>query len=284
VNETANKTAYVIFETAHGVINTHDSRDIRVLSLDGIGTTTASMETSSNPYEPGDVILGTRQNSRIIGIQMTALSAYRSRLIRMFTPGQEGRLTVNWGGNMRYIDYAVQDSEVIQETIARQLTVNLTLLCPDVFFNDMNDFGENIAAEVPMIMFPNLWYIGDSVVTDFKRFESAVALENTGDVPIGLRFTIRAARGSVLNPVVYLSETVYFRVYIQMSANDALEISTVRRDKYVRLNGKSILNRTDMTSTFFAIEPGTHKLYYGAEDGMENLEIYLYRRPQYWGV
>ena len=56
MNEIASKTAYVIFETAQGVINTQDSRDIRVLSLDGISTTTASMETTTNPYEPGDVI------------------------------------------------------------------------------------------------------------------------------------------------------------------------------------------------------------------------------------
>lgn len=135
-----------------------------------------------------------------------------------------------------------------------------------------------------MIIFPNLWYIDDGFVTDYKRFESAVALENSGDVPIGLKLVITATKGSVLNPVIYLSESVYFRVYIPMKANDVLEISTVRREKYVRLNGENILNKTDMGSTFFEIAPGIHKVYYGSQDGMENMDIYLYRRPQYLGV
>ncbi len=276
--------AYVIFETDYGIINTYESREIRVLSLDGITTVPTSIETSSNPYTPGGIITGTHQESRIIAIQLTAPNIYRAQMIKLFHTGRSGKLTVNWGGNMRYIEYVVQDAEIIQETIAKRLIINITLLCPDVYFNDMNDFGENIAAKVPLIIFPNLWYIDDGLMTDYKQFESAVALENNGDVPIGIKFNIKAMKGDVLNPIIYLSESVYFRVFVQMRTGDELEISTVRRGKYVKLNGNNVLNRIDMTSTFFEIAPGVHKVYYGAKDGMENMEIYLYRRPQYLGV
>ena len=276
--------AYCVFETEHGVLNTRDNRDVRILSIDGLGTAAVDIETMHSPYAPGAMVIGKRQDVRVITMQLQAPKGYRPQMIKLFAPGREGKLTVNWGGRTRYIGYVVQDAEVMQESVTRRLTVDATLLCPDVYFNDMHDFGENIAAVVPLIAFPNLWYVDTGMVADYRRFESAVALQNDGDVPIGLKFNVRAAKGRVLNPVIYLSENVYFRVYVDMQPNDLLEISTVRRGKYVRLNGGNALNRTDMTSTFFEIEPGAHKVYYDAEDGMENMAIFLHRRPQYLGV
>ena len=279
-----NKTAYVILESKHGTINTLFNRRIRVLNLAGIATSTTSFQTSANPYTPGEAVVGLHDDARIVSLALSAPKMYRAQMIRMFAAGQEGRMTVNWGGVMRFIEYVVQSSDILQNTVTRELQVLLTLRCPDVFFNDMNDFGENIAGVVPMIIFPNLWYIGDDFVTDYRLFESAAALENRGDVPIGIKLRVTAANGTILNPVIYLSDSVYFRVFQRMNTNDVLEISTVRREKYVRLNGENILNRTDMSSTFFEIEPGVHKIYYDAEDGMENMNVFLYRRPQYLGV
>ena len=223
-------------------------------------------------------------DARIISVEMHAPNHYRGQMIKMFGAGRPGRLTVNWGGTMRYIDYMVTDAQMVQETVAQNLKVFLTLRCPDVFFNDMSDFGENIAATMPLIIFPNLWYVDTGLVSDYKLFDSTVVLQNSGDAPIGLKLKITALKGNVLNPVIYLTERVYFRVYVQMLGNDVLEISTVRREKYVRLNGENILNKTDMSSTFFEIEPGVHKIYYNADDGMENMNVYLHRRPQYLGV
>jgi len=276
--------AFVVFDTAHGTIDTNENRELRVLEIGGLSQPPASFQTVENPYIPGEVMISSHYSARIITVEITAPREYRGQLIKQFASGEKGRMTVVWGENMRYIDYVVQDAEVAQATIARDIRLFLKLRCPDVFFNDMHDFGENIAAIVPLIIFPNLWYIGDNLMSDFKRHESAVALENAGDVPIGLKFSVRAATHAVLNPVIYLSEDVFFRVNVRMQPNDVLDISTVRREKQVLLNGVNILNQTDMRSTFFEIAPGRHTIYYGAEDGAENIEVFLYRRPQYWGV
>ena len=276
--------AYCIFETAHGVLNTFDNREVRVLLLENIGTTPTTLGTSYSPYVPGAVITGKHQEARLINLQIHAPNSYRPQMIRVFATGGEGRLIVNWGGQKRFIDYVVQESEIVQETIAKRLLINITLFCPDVYWNDMDDFGQNIAATVPLINFPNLWFTDSGLMSCHKMFESSVALENKGDVPIGIKFVIRASKGPVLNPVIFLSEDVFFRVYVRLEINDELEISTVRREKFVRLNGKNILNRVDMTSTFFEIAPGERKLYYDAADGLENMNIFLHRRPQYVGV
>lgn len=104
--------AYVIFETDCGTVNTMENRDIRVLSIEGISTVSTSIETSSNPYTPGEIVVGSHQNSRIISLEMTAPNTYRAQMIRQFATGRTGRLTVNWGGCMRYIHYIVHDAGV----------------------------------------------------------------------------------------------------------------------------------------------------------------------------
>ena len=224
-----------------------------MLGLEGTDTPPTSFQVSASPNIPGEVIINSQCDARHINIEMTAPKEQREELIRVFGTGREGRLVVNWGPNTRFIDYVVRSSSVVQETVARNLRVFLTLRCPDVYFNGMSDFGENIAARAPLIVFPNLWFIGDDLVTDYNLFDSGVALENVGDVPIGVRFTIKAAHGPVLNPVVYTSEDVFVKVYVHLRQNDVLDISTIRRDKHVRLNGDSILNKTDVSSTFFEI-------------------------------
>lgn len=276
--------AYVIFESEHGTINTKENRDVRVLGLEGTDTPPTSFQVSSSPNIPGEVVVNSQCDARHIDIEMTAPQEMRERMIRMFGTGRKGRLVVNWGPNTRFIDYVVRSSSVVQETVTRNLKIFLTLCCPDVYFNGMSDFGENIAARAPLIAFPNLWYLGDDLVTDYNLFDSGVALENVGDVPIGVRFTIKATHGAVLNPTVYTSDDVFVKVFVHMQQNDVLDISTIRRDKHVRLNGESILNHTDVSSTFFEVEPGSHTLFYKAEDGMENMDVFLFRRPQYLGV
>lgn len=258
----------------------------KILAVDGISNIETDFQALNSPYIAGETIINQTDNARRINVKLSVSCQYRKELIDFFKVGTRGRLTVKWTDSPRYVDYIVYPYKTEQSTVSDKVVLNLVLHCPNVYFNDLDDFGENLADKVKLYATPFVWLVGNGLVYDYAKYNREFAVTNTGDVPVGVYVRIKT-KEYTLNPQIQLSDSIYVKVLVEMVAGDELEISTVineTQDVFVRFNGENILNRTDQLSTFFQLEVGTQSISYKAEDGGENMQVFLSRRFLYHNV
>ena len=273
---------YIKFEHDKKIVLINKGSDFRCLDINGIASVDVTFQPLTNPYVAGSVLVNEHDDLRIISIDLDCGHEYRDYVTNFFAAGNPGRLTMKWGNNERYIDYKIADMDIDQNCVCRRLKVLLTLHCPDPYWNDMDDFGENLADTNRLLATPFVWLTDENYVVSYSKYSTQVALSNNGNVPIGVKLRIYAT-GTVLNPRINIGDE-FIKVRAELNRNDILEISTVRRQKYVRLNGENILHRVDEESSFIELPVGTHTITWGADDGVQHMQIYVSRRWQYKGI
>lgn len=249
----------------------------------------------------GVYVTNTTLETRDIGItgwiiadsegQMTT----RKKLLNKFiNPQQEMLLT--------YSDYAleflpntsVKYSAVVKENNEVVCKFQIDGFAADPMFRDDTQTKIAAATTKGQFHFPLIIDITDpvtdlpTVMFGLRSTSLIVNVYNYGAVVTGMKIVFKA-KGSLSNPsLVNVITQEYFKINKSMSDGETVTINTVIGEKKITgdLNGvqSNYFKYRDLNSTWLQLAVGDNLLRYNADDGIDNLECYIYFYNKYLEV
>ena len=190
---------------------------------------------------------------------------------------------MDYCGVVRRITFELQSFKAHRANLYEPLQFLAGLLCPDPYFRDVDEHGENMAAKRALLTAP-FAISPRGAVLSVRMTRQECEVVNDGDKSTGFVVSFRAA-GEVSNPSFEnLTTGEKIRVNVLLHAGDALTISTQRGQKRIELNGASANHLIDRASTFFQLQPGENVLKYSADSGYTALSVYPKWSAEYLGV
>lgn len=163
----------------------------------------------------------------------------------------------------------------------------ISLKCPCPYFINISSSVDRFSVITDLFKFP---FSISSTGISFSEIviNSRKSIVNNGDVDCGLRIELHAT-GTVLNPKIYNDITgEFFILNIEMQAGDDIVISTNKGEKGVTHthNGitTNIINKRQVGSCWFQIEPGENMFICSADKYPENLSCTFIHSDLYGGV
>ncbi len=279
-------------------------REFGITKITGLESSELEISTTDNALVDGSTVDGKRIKNRPIHIEATLRDdrnneVNRQRIIKFFNPKYSGKMTVNYSGTKRNIEYELEGWTFVAESnVYNQLSIVADLKCPDPFMKNIDNFGQNMADISRHIAFP--WRVVKKKtivppphkgltlpgqITGYRTLTKEVHLPNDGDVPTGVQIQFVAQRGPCTNPKITLVGTGQFvRVKIEMQKGDILMVDTNKRHQVIELNGVNVYQKIDRLSEPFELEVGSNYLEYDADENYTNLDVRLFYTPLYLGV
>lgn len=183
----------------------------------------------------------------------------------------------------RQIDFKIESFRFEEKVpnLYEQKAIRILATAYNPYWRDVDNFGQNLAAVIPLFGFPWAATIDDGFAMGYRIFNQTTIFENDGDTEVGFVLKVNFT-GTVNN---FKFENLVTGQYILVTGvflnGYTLEISTVKGDKYVKVNGVSAVDRVDKASTLFLLDIGSNRLMYDATLGLTNCEVFLYYSPLY---
>lgn len=272
----------------------YDFAPFFLVSLDGVYTVSNNVVTSENTMVDGSTYQGstTKQRNIVITAQMeTDYQTNRDLLYKCFKPKSTGIFTYMEDEETRVIDYKVEELEIGEKGVVRNITISL--LCPDPFFRDLEDLSVSMASWTGLFEWPHAFVeekepFAERTAEKLKEIENDSAADN-----IGITVTLEA-EGPVINPAVYHAESGEFvkvgteKTPFSINAGDVVMITTETNNKAVYLvrDGiKTEINeKLDEDSEFLQLQHGINTIKYTADAGEDYLNVTISYRFRYLGV
>lgn len=252
--------------------------------VDGIYKAKNKVYVSENSMIDGAVYQGSVAEYRNIVLHLTDINGYvdnRDALNRLFKEKSVGTLTF-WEADAapRKIDYYVESLNSTGEDPYREHQVSL--ICPDPFFYDINASSEQMASWVGVFTFPFaspstgfvFGYKDNSLI---KKIQNDFAEDNIGIT------IIMSCLGGVTNPSITHIET-NSSIHIGHSGKplnlvygDVVTITTATGNKHVTLTHEGVTSEINHflteDSVFIQLMRGSNSFGFGADSGVNNLTI-----------
>lgn len=274
---------------------------IKINSLEGFFSPPYITHTQSNATEDGTTETGSKIDERTIKVKFTIDNLINPEVIRekiqsFFNPKFDMKLVCTYVYQKRWISGRVIKCEPVdpEASMFDYQQFVLEMLCTNPFWNNMDDFGKNIAANTGMIAFPLSFVTFNenhesrtaSMPVGYKSLSNIVVLNNSGNVPTGFKASFKAARGPVKNIKLVNENNTneYIEIIKDMVKDDEILINTNVGHKTITLNGKNIFKDKNKLSTLFQLQIGDNKISYDAAENYSNLDVRIYYTPQYLGV
>lgn len=270
-----------------------------LVDADGCYEASNSVTVSENTMIDGGSYQGSVASVRNIVLTVADVSNYvenRNLLYRLFKAGEAGRLVFHelcdGEETKRYTDYYVEKIEGTGKNGCRQY--QMSLICPDPFFYDMEDVRVSMAAWISDFTFPHA----------FRKWEelghrSDVRLQDirndTATDRIGISVSVYA-NGAVRNPaIVHVEKNQRLQIGTKnnpftMSSGDRLQITTGTGNKHLYYTDVATGTERDISqyltedSEFVQLGRGDNTIGYDAESGAGNMTITITYRLRYAGA
>lgn len=172
-------------------------------------------------------------------------------------------------------------------------TITISIYCGQPYWEDLVQVVADIAEAVGMLFFPaeGQYFTFDG--RPFGLLDTNLEKEfvNDGDTDVGMVVTINTY-GSVTNPRISCSsgtqEGWWMEIRTTLDDDDEVEISTVRGNKYVTINGSEIYKGQPVADFFkfngndwLQLEQGTNTFNITAESGVTNLHFSISYKRRY---
>lgn len=257
--------------------------------LEGFGMFENDITVTANAVGDGGVVSSDRlaeKDRTIVAKSRNPLlnDVLRRHAISFFGPKYDYKVYVTYMGETRWFEGKIYKFSLPSENVNKNMTLTVTFLCPDPYLRSNEDFGQNIAAVIPMIAFPYLCAVNVGITGGRFSFAKQVFLDNDGDVDAFCKAIIKAT-GEVTNPALYVDDG-YVRIIDSMAEGDVIEIDFTKQPPTVKKNGVNCIGRCDRTSTFdeMALKVGGSNVSYSADDGDMNLEVSIYYNKLYAAI
>ena len=254
--------------------------------IDGIYDAKNTVYVSENSMIDGAVYQGSVAKYRNIVLHLKDKSEgdypkNRDALNRLFKEKSVGTLVFQEGdADPRKIDYYVESMESDEKYFSRMHQVSL--ICPDPFFYDINSSDESMASWISAFEFPfestaEGFEFGYQSNEKIKTIQNDIAEDN-----IGVTITI-TCMGAVLNPSITHIETGD-RISIghsgkpfEISTGDVVVITTATGNKHVTLTHNGVTSEVNHylteDSVFVQLMRGSNSFGFNADQGLNNLSI-----------
>ena len=284
----------VIIENERGRVEFGNSRPFILEKIEGTSSAEVTSINTKAPGQNGVTLQGNTFNPRTLIMSIGVVGETKrdtDRLIRELTGVLNSRLNSKLIYSNDYKDYSIDcNVEVIEqgERIKRIQKLVVQLFCPNPFWSDIDELKEEIALWVGDFEFPLIIPEDTGVEMGHRVSNLIMNVENNGDVECGMTIEFFCT-GTVKNPSLF---NVYTREFIKINqtfiAGDKIRITTQFANKRVELTRggitANILHYIDLNSTFLQLDLGDNVFRYNADEGMGNLEVSIYYKPQYLGV
>lgn len=287
-----------------------DSRFLRLVNGLDLSGTTASVNASDSNVD-GSIYQSTRLNNasfemqfKIMRYDFTSIMMddYRATMYRVFNPKMNPiRIDFkNSFGREFYINAELVSTPVMQpdkgSNTASWQNGLLQFIATDPFIYAAYDSVSEVATWIPNFEFElEIPLDEDGVEFGYREQTLFKNVVNEGSDDVGILIQFRAT-GRVTNPtLVNINTGKLIRINTVMQPDDIIEISTKRREKYVKrirdnVDTDFFSNLDYVNSTFLQLVPGDNLFRYDVAEGPEhddqlnNLEVRISYRPQYVGV
>lgn len=258
-----------------------------ITDITGIDPPDAVINTTRNAGADGSMFNGAYVDNRQIVITMAINSPAednRIKLYKYFKMKNAIRLFYKNSTRDVYIDGYVQHINI--QYFDKKQIVQITVFCPNPFFNDVSDNMVEFNAIDSLFEFPF------EIVTPIPFSEittgEEINVRNLGDVASGMEIKIIVA-GTVTNPVMYNVVTnQYFKIMKSFATGDVIVVNTNKKYKKVQLTSEgtttSIVGNIASGSTWLQIDPGDNIFQITADSNPENIIAFCNTVTQYEGV
>lgn len=254
--------------------------------IDGIYNSKNNIYVSENSMIDGAVYQGSVAEHRNIVLRLKDLEDFpenRNALNRLFKEKSKGTL-IFWEADAdpRKIEYYVESLESTENHDVR--LHEISLICPDPFFYDIDASSEEMASWVSAFTFP---FASPSTgfVFGYKDNSRIQTIQNDfAEDNIGITIVL-SCLGAVTNPSITHIET-NSSIHIghsgkpfSMIAGDVVTITTATGNKHVTLTRNGVTSEINHylteDSVFIQLMRGSNSFGFGADSGVNNLTITL---------
>ena len=165
--------------------------------------------------------------------------------------------------------------------------ISLTIYCPQPYWEDAEYIVETLSEYIALLCFPQEGQYFTQTGRPFGTLDTDLTktFTNNGDTTVGMRISI-VARGEVKKPRISCSTGEqngwYMQLNLNLKQNDEVEISTVKGEKYIKINGAEtyngnpILNYLEwLGNDWLQIETGPNTFSISTAGGTTNSNVYF---------
>ena len=253
--------------------------------LHGIETSIAESET---PYTDGTIIESVKALPR--GIELTfALRGDVRASIDYFTSIVKSKQLVTLREINGDRDITIKGIATIPpySHMLRACKLTLTVYCGQPYWEDIAYLVETISEYISLLCFPTEGQHFTQIGRPFGAIDLQLVKKiiNSGDTAVGMLIRITAL-GEVVNPRISCDTGAqigwYLQVNLTLAKDDILEISTVKGNKYITVNGldtyngKPILEQLEWQGDdWLQIETGANTFSVTTESGATNSNVHF---------
>lgn len=252
--------------------------------IDGIYDAVNTVYVSENSMIDGAVYQGSVAKFRNIVLRLKDKENYpenRDMLNHLFKEKSKGTL-IFWEADAspRTIEYYVESLNSTEDYFPRIHEVSL--ICPDPFFYDVEGSSEDMASWVAAFEFPfeptaERFEFGYQSNEKIKTIQNDIAEDN-----IGITLTI-TCMGAVTNPSITHIETGdkitigHSGKPFEIGTGDIVTITTATGNKHVTLTHNGVTSEVNHylteDSVFVQLMRGSNSFGFGADSGLNNMSI-----------
>lgn len=252
--------------------------------LHGIDTDIAESET---PYTDGAIIESVRALPR--GIELVfKLRGNIKASIDYFTSIVKSKQVVTLREVEGDRDITIQGIATIPpySRMMQSCEIALSIYCGQPYWEDLQRVVVDISTAINLLHFPNEGQYFTETGRPFGAIDTSLTktFTNNSDTAVGMIIEI-TAMGEVVNPRIVCGsgEQVgwFMQLNVTLNANDKVEISTVKSNKYITINGldtyngEPILNLLEWQGKdWLQLETGDNTFSITTKDGATNINLY----------
>lgn len=271
------------------VLDLLNNRDKFILSaaegLHGIETDIAESET---PYTDGATIESVKALPRGIELVFTLRGNIKAS-IDYFTSIVKSKQFVTLREVDGERDITIKGVATVPpySRMLQSCKITLSIYCGQPYWEDIEYIVETISEYINFLNFPQ----DGQYFTEYGRPFGTIntdlqkTFENKSDTTVGMLITV-IANGKVVNPRISCSTGEqngwYMQLNLTLQVNDELEISTVKGNKYITINGldtyngEPILNYLEWQGNeWLQLETGENTFNVTTEAGATNSNVYF---------
>lgn len=229
-----------------------------------------------------------KRNIIIEGFMIDNLIENRQKLFQTFPLKKEGTLFYYEDDISRKISYEVESVIVSDSGCPR--TFQISLICNNPYFTDVEKTVLSMATWTPMFKFPLKSPVGKGFKFATKNTTSMAVIQNDSNIEFGIIITFKA-NDLVKNPSLFnVDSREEMKISKTMQSGDKIIVNTYRQNKNIVYisseTGKeeNINNLMIFGSKFLQVHIGLNTFRYNADENVDNLEAVIEYYKEYEAV
>lgn len=277
----------LIVETANGHIDFITDTEVRLVQITGVsGIGQVNTQSTAGRNGSTKVSHNTPERRPVIEFRIRGCAdaeKVQYDIPRIFENGMPATITMHSRTCSTRLD-CFCETAIIDPNQAPPMRGFLTFVCTDPFFHALIDSFETIAGSESFFSFPFIFpsepfYISKRQESVFKE----IINDGVSDTPMKIVFK---ASAKVINPYLENVDTgEMMQLKFTMERGDIITITTGKDDKRIILtrDGEEtdIINFKKFPFYFFSLKAGKNLFKFGADSGVDSLDITAQYSPQF---